>query len=566
MQPTDYLPSRRVFLQRGSAAFAAGFALGAASGDAVADDPPKTATLRPAPSTPTGARQAIACSRREAAEAARDVLQQGGNAIDAAVAALLVQFVIEPAMTGLGGYGGSLVIYHAKSGRVRAIDSTSCAPRKFDAASFNAKTAKHGYLAVGVPGNVAGIDSALREFGTQSFRKLASRAIGLAENGIPVTPSLALQFGKLLANIDPISRHAYFPNGVPAQGTTWVQPDLARLMRRLGDEGPGSFYTGEVAATICKQVQANGGTLAETDFHDFRATLADPLHINYRGCEVYTPALPSGGITCLSILKTLEQFDLSQFAPWSPAYYELFVDAANLAWSERERYFGDPEFVQVPVEMLLSEKHAKANAAAIRKGIPAAAISRPAEASHTVNVVVVDKEQNIVSWTATHGDDFGAHVAIEGLGLMLGHGMSRFDVANSSPNCPAPGKRPQHNMSPLVVLNGGQPFAGLGMPGGTRIVNVTTQLAVSLIDFKAAPQRVVSAPRIHTEGHDPIQVSSDMPAAAIEALQRKGHRVQHLDAVGGAANAIVIDAKTGQIEAAANTAAGVMYAKRGNIQ
>ena len=190
-------------------------------------------------------------------------------------------------------------------------------PRKFDPATFNAKSADHGNLAVGVPGNVAGIDLALREYGTQSFRKLATHAIGLAENGIVVTPRLAGQLAALVRDIDPVSRHAYLPQGVPAQGTVWKQPDLARLMRRLGDEGPGSFYTGEVAATICKQVQANGGVLAEDDFHDFHATKGEPLHINYRGYDLYTPPLPSGGLTSLSILKTLEQFDLSAYTPWA---------------------------------------------------------------------------------------------------------------------------------------------------------------------------------------------------------------------------------------------------------
>jgi gamma-glutamyltranspeptidase / glutathione hydrolase len=164
----------------------------------------------------------------------------------------------------------------------------------------------------------------------------------------------------------------------------------------------------------------------------------------------------------------------------------------------------------------------------------------------------VDKDQNVVSWTATHGDDFGAHVAIDGLGLMLGHGMSRFDVYKSSPNYPAPRKRPQHNMAPVVVLRDGKPWAGLGMPGGSRIVSVTTQVAVSLIDFKAGPQQAVSAPRVHAEGREPVRVNFDVPAAVIEELKSRGHQVEYMEPLGGDANAIIIDAKTGQLQAAAS--------------
>ena len=403
---------------------------------------------------------------------------------------------------------------------------------------------------MGVPGNVAGIDLALCEFGTMPFGTVAKRAIEIAEQGTPVTPGLSAKFAAL-KNIDPASRRAYFPDGVPAAGGTWKQPDLARLMRRLCEDGPSSFYTSDVAATICKQLQAGGGTLTAEDFHDFRATLEEPLHVRYRGYDLYTPPLPSGGLTCLSTLKTLEQFDLSEYKPVSAAFYNLFFDAANLAWAERDRYFGDPEFVKVPIEDLLSEKRAMENASTIRKGDVKTKPGAPNSATHTVNVVVADADQNVVSWTATHGGDFGSHVAIEGLGLMLGHGMSRFSLDPESPNYPAPRKRPQHNMSPMIVLRDGRPYAGLGLPGGTRIVSVTTQLAANLIDFKLTPQQMVSAPRVHTEGYAVAQVNRDVPEKVIDELRKLGRQVQYLDPLAGDSNAIVIDASTGQMQAAA---------------
>jgi gamma-glutamyltranspeptidase/glutathione hydrolase len=542
----QFSPSRREFLQQGSAALLFGGTLGA--GRAILADTTASAGDGGEP------RQAIACSRKEAAEAARDVLRQGGNAIDAGVAALLVQCVIVPWNVGLGGYGGSLTLYHAQSGRVHTIDFDSRAPRKFDPATFNETSGRTGYLAVGTPGVVAGIDLALQEYGTLPFKTLAQHALALAENGISVTPRLASSFEQL-KNMDEASRRAYFPKGVPAKGDTWVQADLARLIRRLGDEGPGSFYTGEIAATIARGVQAGGGVLAEEDFRDFRAAVVEPLHINYRGYDLYTPPLPSGGLTSLTILKTLEQFNLSKLTPWGARYIELFAGASNLAWEERFQYFGDPDFVKVPVEDLLSEKRAVARAQILRQGMPTTK-AQPVEPSHTVNLVVCDREQNVVSWTATHGADYGAQVAIEGLGLMLGHGMSRFAFQSGDPNYPAAGKRPQHNMAPLVVLQAGKPIAGLGLPGGRMIVSVTAQLAVNLIDFKAAPQQVVSAPRIHTEGEEPIQVTSDTPETVVEELRRKGHQVKVQGSIGAGANAVVLHAMTGRVQAAASGDAG----------
>jgi gamma-glutamyltranspeptidase/glutathione hydrolase len=442
------------------------------------------------------------------------------------------------------------VYYNAQNGAVHAIDSTSRAPKNFDPEKFNLRTSKHGYLAVGVPGNVAGIDLALQTLGTLPFKTLAQSAIALAENGVVVTPKLAGLF-RLLSTIDPLSRRAVFPNGVPRKGELWFQKDLGRLMRRLGDDGPASFYQGEIAAQICKQVQEQGGSLAVEDFREFSATAGKPLHIQYRGNDLYTPPLPSGGITTLEILKTLEQFELPKHARWGAPYFELFAGAAGLAWADRERYCGDPDFVDVPVAELLSKKRAKAHADALRKGYPRTQ-TRASEASHTVNVLVIDKDHNVASWTATHGDSFGAQVAIEGLGLMLGHGMSRFDLTKDSPNAPAPRKRPHHNMAPIIVLRDGNPVAGIGMPGGPRIVNVTAQIAVSLLDFGASPEEAVNAPRLHTENPKLIQVSQTMPAGVIDQLRGHGLNVEYLNPVGGLANAAVIDNKTGHVEAAAS--------------
>jgi gamma-glutamyltranspeptidase/glutathione hydrolase len=260
-------------------------------------------------------------------------------------------------------------------------------------------------------------------------------------------------------------------------------------------------------------------------------------------------------MTSLSILKTLEQFDVAQLSPWGAEYVELFAGASNLGWEERFQYFGDPDFVEVPVVELLSEERARARAKILRERFPTTA-SVPARSSSTVNIVVKDGNGNLVSLTATHGEGFGSRVAIDGLGLVLGHGMSRFDTNRGSPNFPAPRKRPQHNMSPLVVLRDGKPYAAFGLIGGPKIVTVTAQLAVNLIDFRADPQQVVSAPRIHTEGREPIQATSSVHEDEVNKLRAKGRRVETVASIGGPANAVIIDPQTRSVQAAATSGPG----------
>jgi gamma-glutamyltranspeptidase/glutathione hydrolase len=323
------------------------------------------------------------------------------------------------------------------------------------------------------------------------------------------------------------------------------------MLRTLSDEGPASFYTGDIAGTIAKQVQAGGGVVAVDDFREFKASLVELLHINYRELDLFTPPLPSGGLTTLSILKTLERFDLSAYDGLDPNYINLFVGAANLCWAEREHYFGDPDFTKVPVADLLSKQRAEERANILRRDTPASPIG-VTDPGHTVNVVVVDRNQNVVSLTATNGDEFGAHVAIEGLGMIMGHGMSRFALDPAHPNFPAPGKRPQHNMAPIVMLRDGKPWGAIGMPGGLRIVTVTGQIAANLIEFESSPQQAVSAPRFHSDGKEPIFVSVDMPAPVMKKLRERGHGVEILDPLGGEANAAVIDQMTGEVTAAAS--------------
>jgi gamma-glutamyltranspeptidase / glutathione hydrolase len=509
---------------------------------------------------------AVATHHPLAASAARDILQAGGNAVDAAVAAMATLCVVLPGAVGFGGYGGSMVLYSAAKKCCFAIDFDTRAPLEYRdelfADDFAAKS-NYGYLAVTVPGVVWGLSAALHEFGTKSWADVTARALELADGGFAVDEETHKQLAKWHAGADDISRRALFRDGtIPSIGQTWVQKDLAALLRRLAADGPDFFYIGEIPQRICRQIREHGGILLEQDFGAYRPRTVKPLSVNYRGYDLFTPPPPSGGVTMLQILKTLELFDLRTLDHWGSAYFHLVAEASKMCFAERYRVLGDPDFVKMPLKELLSTETAAARAAQIRRGDIRAGIEPLIDSNpHTSNVSVIDREGNLVSMTATQGFQFGSRVVIEGLGLVMGHGMSRFDFSRDHPNRPQPGKRPHHNMSPTIALKDGKPFAAVGLPGGTKIVTVTAQLLINLIDFHCSAQQTVLAPRIHAEGGNNVAVSGSLAPGIRRELEAIGHQVSVGQSIGGPpnevagpANAVVIDAK-GHVTAASSAAA-----------
>lgn len=480
---------------------------------------------------------AVATPHPEAARAAADILRRSGNAIDAAVAAMLVLCVVQPGAVGLGGYGGSMVVYLASTGRLAAIDFDSRAPLAFEPPMIDADARQWnaGCMSVTVPGVVAGLECALREFGSMRWADVSQHAIDLAENGYVVDADLKRHLDNWMKRSDRVSFRALCRDGVvPSSGEKWAQPDLARLLHRLVSDGPLSFYQGEIPRRITKQVREGGGVLGEADFEAYRAQVVEPLSIRYRGHQLITPPPPSGGLTSLAILKTLESFELSEMPRWGAEYFHLFAEASKLCWQERAHHLGDPDFLCVPMRELLSDAAAAMRAEHIRSagvtdGAPHPLLGGP----HTANVCLADAAGNLVSLTATQGYQFGSQVVIDGFGLVMGHGMSRFDYIAGHPNAPAAGKRMHHNMSPLIALCDGRPCFAIGLPGGPKIVSVTAQMCVSPIDFGATAAEAVAAPRAHTETAEPVGVSSAMPEPVIARLQQMGHTIKRGQDIGG---------------------------------
>jgi gamma-glutamyltranspeptidase/glutathione hydrolase len=489
----------------------------------------------------------------ESGLAARRAFERGGNAFDAAAAATLTLCVVSPGAVGVAGYGGSMVAFASGKGIV-ALDYDSRAPLAYRDDLFFGKhenLAKRGYLSTSVPGVLAGVAHVIKHYGKLTFRDAVQQAIEVAERGHTMDDRHHGLLQEWNQWTDPTSRKALFPTGeIPQTGATWKQPDFARLLRRLADEGPDAFYHGDIPRQIVRQIHDHGGILSEEDFASFKPIEVQPETASYRAVQFYTPPAPSGGLTTLQILKALEHFDVKKMEPWSAQFMHVLAEVTKACWRDRDRYFGDPDAVKIPRETLLSNEHIASIAGSVgdrAREYPPPGL--PKESGHTVNVLTADTEGNVVSMTSTQGEMLGSGVAIDGFGMLIGHGMSRFTYQHGHPNAPAPGKRMFHNMSPLVGLRDGKPHVVIGMPGGPKIVNVSAQIAVNLLDFGRSPTDAIKHPRLHTQGSEPITVSPDLPERTVAELEKRGHRIVKLAAMGGPANAMTIDA-AGSVSAA----------------
>lgn len=510
---------------------------------------------------------AIATGHPQGAAAGIEMMREGGNAVDAAVAAMLALSVVIPGSVGLGGYGGSAVIHLASprpaslSAVPVAIDFDSRAPLGFreELVTADPQTNYYGARSVTVPAVVAGLDLILREFGTMSWREVSQPAIRLAEEGFEFDAEHQRHIERCVPRFDPQSLANLFPAGaVPKIGDRWKQPDLARLLRRLADDGAAAFYEGEIARAIINYLRDRGGILTEEDFRSYRPQVVDPIYITCRGFDLYTPPPPSGGITSLGIVQTVEQFDLQGIEAWGGQYFHLLAEAAKICWQERHQYLGDPDFISGPVDRLISEQAAEGRAAQIRTGKLLRGRQTANQSPHTSNVIAIDAEGSLVSLTATQGWMYGSHLVVDGMGLVLNHGMSRFDYSPGHPNAPAPRKRMQHNMAPMIVLREGQPAFGFGLPGGPKIVSVTAQLALDAIAFGATPAASIAAPRLHTDGDEPLLVSQHMPTSVAEELEKLGHVVRREEDLGGPVNVLAVDPQSGKIDVASGEGTGAV--------
>jgi gamma-glutamyltranspeptidase/glutathione hydrolase len=475
------------------------------------------------------AHAAVATASPHATQIGLRVLQDGGNAADAATAVAFALAVAKPQSGNLGG-GGFAVYYDAASHGVWTLDFREVAPAAAKAPAHS------GMASAAVPGTVAGIAAMHERFGSKKWEALLVPAIALARNGVKIDGELAdaIQKAKLERKIEP------FAGGKVDAGATLVQSDLAATLDRIAVNGAREFYDGETARRVVDDGRAAGGVMSLRDLREYKPIWRAPMRIAFRGCDVYAVAPPSaGGLMIASMLKMLGGFDLAKSGFQSPASLHLIAEAERRAAIDRDKYLGDPAFARVPVRDLLSDDRITQWRTSIdpKRATPTIALTEPAgvtaESAHTTHFTVVDAQGNIAAVTVTLGDDFGSGFVVPKCGFVLNDSMKDFSAGNS-PNAVQGTKRMASSMSPVIVLRDGKPLVALGAAGGTAIAPTIVNILIDLIVYKKSLDEAIAAPRYDQQAvpEDVAYEQGRAPKTTIDALIALGHGVRAGGAIG----------------------------------
>lgn len=485
-----------------------------------------------------------------------EILRQGGNAVDAAVAVGFALAVTLPESGNLGG-GGFMVIRLADRNRAVAIDYRETAPASATRDMFlnekgEADPLKSRFtgLGVGVPGTVAGLAYAHQKYGSGklSLAQLIAPAIRLARDGFEIDARLAASLAQAQSRLARHSSSADIflkPDGsAPGAGERLVQKDLAQTLEAVAQEGPFAFYEGPIADRIAAQVRLAGGHMTRHDLAEYRIRERVPVRGTYRGYEIVSmPPPSSGGVHLVQMLNILEGYDLRALGKATPATLHLLIEVMKLAYADRSEFLGDPDFVKVPVQGLASKRYAAAlrkeidperarSAAEVKPGKPAAY-----ESDHTTHFSVVDRNGNAVANTYTLNFFYGVGMVAEGTGVLLNNELDDFAAAHNAPNAyglvggeanaPGPRKRPLSSMTPTIVSHDGKPFLIAGAAGGSRIITAVLQTIVNAIDFDMDVAAAVSAPRVHHQWvPDEARVEPGIAPEVVDALTERRHVIK----------------------------------------
>ncbi len=503
-------------------------------------------------------RQAMVTSLEPLASlAGMRVLQQGGNAFDAAVATAVAVTVVDPRMSSIGG-NGFATVYVSKTREVRALNFYGSAPQHATTDVYKGKDYSHGFLSVPVPSCLKGYEALHKAYGRLPWAQVLQPAIELAESGFVLPQELADfiqvyrdEFAKF-----PSTARVFLPNGrAPKMGDIFRQPDLARTLKGVAEYGTDYFYRGDVATRVAKFFEENGGVLTANDLANYQAKWVTPISTTYRGYTVYTQPPSSSAVAVLEQLNMLEGYDLKGLGHNSPEYLHLLGEVMRLAIADRNRYVGDPEFVKVPVDKLVSKEYAAERRKLIYldSTMPVATagdVAKPEE-THTTHLNVVDGDGNMVALTQTLGDYFGAHLVAADSGVLLSDEMRHLHLDPNDPSRLEPGKRSRSNESPIIILKDGKPYMAIGTPGSDGIWQHLVQVIVNVIDFGMDIQAAITAPRMRSGGVEAgteikplFSVEDRIPTATMDALRAKGYEIRPIEQ-SGRVNGIVIDPVSG---------------------
>ncbi|MGB6807021.1 MAG: gamma-glutamyltransferase [Pseudolabrys sp.] len=494
----------------------------------------------------------VVAQEQRSARIGIEILDRGGNAVDAAVAVGFALAVTYPRAGNIGG-GGFMVIHLGKTGEDAAIDYRETAPAAATETMFldangepDPKKSRDSGLSVGVPGTVAGLALAHAKYGSGklSLAELIEPAIELARNGVEIVDDIA----DTLPLAQPrIARwHSSAPVFLNSDGTVLMpgqdllQPDLAITLRAIASDGPKGFYEGPVAEKIVAAVRKAGGVMTTEDMKNYRAILREPVRGTYRGYDIVSmPPPSSGGVHLIEMLNILEGYDLAKL-PRGESLHVL-AEVMKRAYADRATFMGDPDSVKMPVAGLISKKYAAALQAQIgNRATPATEVrsGNPAdfEGQNTTHFSVIDSDGNAVSNTYTLNFSYGLGLVAEGTGVLLNNELDDFTskpgTANAyglvgyNANLPGPGKRPLSSMTPTIVMKDGKPFLITGSPGGSRIISTVLQIIVNVIDFHLPVDQAVSAPRVHHQWQpDELSAEPGISPEILDGLVKRGHKV-----------------------------------------
>ena len=496
----------------------------------------------------------VVSQRKVASEVGAEILRQGGNAIDAAVATALTLAVVLPRAGNLGG-GGFMLIYSNELQKTIAIDYREMAPAKAsrdmfldNKGNYDRKKAQFSLLSAGVPGTVAGLYYALEKYGTLSWDEVLDPAINLAENGFKVPHDLSSVLtnykNRLTAN--QATAEAYYKkNKVPYKvGEVMKLPDLAWSLKKLKQYGPSAFYQGEIAKKIVAEMERNGGLITLKDLGNYKVKERVPIKGTYKGYEIVSmPPSSSGGVHLIQMLNMLEPFSLNEMGFGSAETIHLLSEVMKRAYSDRSKYLGDTDFVEVPLKGLTSKTYAKnlLKEISLSKVTSSKDISHgnplPYESPDTTHFSVMDDRGNVVSNTYTLNFSYGSGIVIPGTGILMNNEMDDFSSKKGVPN--AYGlvgfeaneiqgrKRPLSSMTPTIVLKDGKPYLVLGSPGGSRIITTVLQVVLNVLEHKMNIKKAVISPRIHHQWlPDVLLVEEGFSSDTLSLLKAKGHTIR----------------------------------------
>lgn len=503
----------------------------------------------------------VASQDKNATTIGLDMMRRGGNAIDAAVAVALALAVTLPRAGNLGG-GGFMLIHRHKEKKTVAIDYRETAPAATTPRTFLdsegraiASKSRDSGLGVGVPGTVAGLWMAFRDYGSGklTFAELAAPAVALAREGILIGDDLADSLPRAAGRLRrwPSSTKIFLnPDETPLRrGSLLVQADLAAVIEAIGRDGERAFYEGAIAEKIVASVRSAGGLMTLEDLKSYRAVEREPLRGTYRGHEIVAmPPPSSGGVHVIELLNILEGFPLGSLGAGSAGAIHLFAEGAKRVFADRAEYLGDPDHVPVPTEALISKDHAEElrREIMIGKAVPAAAIRpHPLESSETTHFSIVDPDGNAVANTYTLNFSYGLGLVAEGTGVLLNNELddfaakpgvpNAFGVTGGAANAPAPRKRPLSSMAPTMIFRDGELLLVTGSPGGPRIITIVAQIVIGIVDFGLNIAEATQAVRVHHQGTpDQLLAERGLSPDTTRLLEAMGHKIVERDAWGSA--------------------------------